>query len=182
MFLLGAAVVAFAAPLFPCASWVSSATSILTTPGRLLLLGGWSLAGTLFFVRAVLPSYARSDGALFVMVLAALSLLYAGLAPRRTWVPLLAGFQGLVVLGLLSPTSEGVAAGRAGMLQLAMSLSTLALWKEDCDDARGPALASGIAVAMVLPASWLVTGSSGAPLPPLPPSQASESSWRCYAS
>jgi NADH:ubiquinone oxidoreductase subunit 4 (subunit M) len=156
MFLLGAAGVAFGAPLFPFTSGVSSATSALTTPGRLLLLGGWSLAGTLFFVRAVLPSYAGSDGALFVMVLAALSLLYAGLAPRRSWAPLLVGFQGLVVLGLLSPTAEGVAAGRAGMLQLALALSTLALWKADSDDARGPAFTSGIALAMFLPASWFI--------------------------
>lgn len=156
MLLLGAAVVAFAAPLFPFTSWVSSATSALATPGRLLLLGGWSLAGTLFFVRAVLPSHARAEGAFFVMVLAAVSLLYAGLASRVSWAPLLAGFQGLVVLGLLSPTAEGVAAGRAGMLQLALALSTLALWQADFDDARGPAYPGGIAVAMFLPASFFV--------------------------
>jgi NADH-quinone oxidoreductase subunit M len=159
MFLLGAAVVAFAAPLFPLTSWVSSSTSALATPGRLLLLGGWSLAPTLFFARAVLPSHARSEGALFMMVLAALSLVYAGLAPRRSWAPLLVGCQGLVVLGLLSPTAptaEGVAAGRAGMLQLALALSTLALWKPDSEDARGPAFTSGIAVAMFLPTSWFV--------------------------
>ena len=159
MFLLGAAVVAFAAPLFPLTSWVSSSTSALATPGRLLLLGGWSLAPTLFFARAVLPSHARSEGALFMMVLAALSLVYAGLAPRRSWAPLLVGCQGLVVLGLLSPTAptaEGVAAGRAGMLQLALALSMLALWKPDSEDARGPAFTSGIAVAMFLPTSWFV--------------------------
>ena len=156
MFLLGAAVVAFAAPLFPLTSWVSNATSRLKTPGRLLLFGGWSLAPTLFFVRAVLPSYGRSEGALMVMVLAALSLLYAGLASRQSWAPLLVGFQGLVVLGLLSPSAEGVAAGRAGMLQLALALSTLALWKADSDDARGPAFGSVIAVAMFLPASFFV--------------------------
>jgi len=156
MFLLGAAVVAFAAPLFPFTSWVSSATSALATPGRLLLLGGWSLAGTLFFVRAVLPSHARAEGALVVMALVAVSLLYAGIATRVSWAPLLAAFQGLVVLGLLSPTAEGVAAGRAGMLQLALALSTLALGTADSDDARGPASTGGIAVAMLLPASFLV--------------------------
>ena len=156
IFLLGAAVVAFAAPLFPLTSWLSSVASALTTPGRLLLFGGWSLAGTLFFVRAVLPSHARSEGAYYVMVLAALSLLYAGLASRRTWAPLLAGLQGVVVLGLLSPTSEGVAAGRAGMLQLALALTTLALWQADSEDERGTALTSGIAVAMFLPASFVV--------------------------
>ena len=156
MYLLGAAVVAFAAPLFPLTSWVSSSTSALATPGRLLLLGGWSLAGTLFFVRVVLPSAALREGAPFVMVLAALSLLYAGLASRRSWAPLLVGFQGLVVLGLLSPAAEGVAAGRAGMLQLALALSTLALWKADSEGARGPAFTSGIAVGMFLPPSWFV--------------------------
>jgi NADH:ubiquinone oxidoreductase subunit 4 (subunit M) len=156
MFLLGAAAVAFAAPLFPLTSWISSATSTLATPMRLFLLGGWSLAGTLFFVRAVLPSHFRSEGALFLMALAALSLLYAGLASRRSWAPLLAGLQGLVVLGLLSPTAEGVAAGRAGMLQLALSLSTLSLWKADSQNARGPAPGSVLAVLMFLPASWIV--------------------------
>jgi len=156
MFLLGAAVVAFAAPLFPLTSWVSSATSVLTTPGRLLLLGGWSLAGTLFFVRAVLPSYTGNESASFVMALAAVSLVYAGLAARRSWEPLLVGFQGIVVLGLLSPTAEGAAAGREGMLQLALASSTLALWRASSEDARGPAFGSVIAVAMFLPASWLV--------------------------
>ncbi len=156
MFLLGAAVVACAAPLFPLTSWISGAASALAIPGRLLLFGGWSLAGTLFFVRVVLPAHGRSEGAHYVMVLAALSLLYAGLASRRTWAPLLAGFQGLVLLGLLSPTSEGVAAGRAGMLQLALALTTLALWQGDSEDARGTALTRGIAVAMFLPPCWVV--------------------------
>jgi hypothetical protein len=90
------------------------------------------------------------------MVLAALSLLYAGLASRRTWAPLLAGFQGLVVLGLLSPTSEGVAAGRAGMVQLALALTALAVWQADSEDAPGTVLSRGIAIAMFLPASWVV--------------------------
>jgi NADH-quinone oxidoreductase subunit M len=156
MFLLGAAVVAFAAPLFPLTSWVASALSTVTAPGRLLLFGGWSLAGTLFFVRFVSPSHARSEGAHWVMGLAALSLLYAGLASRRTWAPLLAGFQGVVVLGLLSPTPEGVAAGRAGMLQLVLALTTLALWHAASEDQRGSALTRGIAVAMFLPASVIV--------------------------
>ncbi len=155
-FFLGAAVVAFAAPLFPLTSWVSSAASAATTPGRLLLFGGWSLAGTLFFVRAVLPSHARSEGTYYFMVLAALSLLYAGLASRRTWAPLLAGFQGIVVLGLLSPTSEGVAAGRAGMLQLALVFASLALCHADSEDTSGTALTNRIAVAMFLPACWVV--------------------------
>ncbi len=156
MFLLGAAVVAFAAPLFPLTSWVSSAASALATPGRLLIFGGWSLAGSLFFVRAVMPSHPPVESASYLMILSALSLLYSGLAPGRTWAPLLAGFQGLVVLGVLSPTSEGVAAGRAGMLQLALALTTLALGQEDPDESRGPVLVSGIAIAMLLPASWII--------------------------
>ncbi len=156
MLLLGAFVVAFAAPLFPLTSWVSSSASALATPGRILLLGGWSLAGSLFFVRAVLPSSTRSAGALGVMVLAALSVLYAGLASRRAWTPLLAGFQGLVVLGLLSPTAQGMAAGRAGMLQMALALSAITLWKRDSEDARGAAFTSGIAALLFLLPFWVV--------------------------
>ncbi len=160
MFLLGAAALAFAAPLFPFTSWVPRVTAALSTPGRLLVLGGWSLAGTLFFVRAVSPSTPRTQGALVVMALAALSTLYAGLAPRRSggtpWAPLLVGAQGVVVLGLLSPSAEGVAAGRAAMLQLALALSAIALWKADSEEARGPAFESLIVVAMFVQASWLV--------------------------
>jgi hypothetical protein len=42
------------------------------------------------------------------------------------------------------------------MLQLALGLSVLALWKGDSEDARGPGATSLIAVAMFLPTSWLV--------------------------
>jgi NADH:ubiquinone oxidoreductase subunit 4 (subunit M) len=153
MFLVGAAVVAFAAPLFPFTTWVKAQD--LTTEGRLLLLGGWSLAGTLFFTRSILPAYAGGGGAWLATALAALSVLYAGIGSRFSWAALLVGFQGLIVLGLLSPTADGVAAGRAAMLQLAMVLSALALWTADTDE-RGPAFTSAIAIAMVLPPSWLV--------------------------
>jgi NADH:ubiquinone oxidoreductase subunit 4 (subunit M) len=156
MFLLGAGVLAFVAPLFPLASWVPRATSELTSPARLLLFGGWSLAGTTFFARAVLPSQGGGEGVSLVMLLGALSLLWAGLAMRHSWAPLLAGFQGLVILGLLTPTAEGVAAGRAGMLQLALTLSALALWDADSGGARGSGPTGWIAVAMAIPASWLV--------------------------
>ncbi len=154
MFLVGAGVVAFAAPLFPFTSWVKFKE--LTTEARLLVFGGWSLAGTLFFVRAIPLSYVGGGGARLVMVLAALSLLYAGLGSRHSWAPLLVGFQGLVVLGFLSPGVAGVAAGRAGMAQLAVTLSALTLWTAKTENARGPALTSAIAVAMVLPPSWLI--------------------------
>jgi len=156
MLLLGAGVVVFAGPLFPLTSWVSSSASALATPGRILLLGGWSLAGSLFFVRAVVPSSPQSAGALGVTVLAALSVLYAGLAPRRSWAPLLVGFQGLVVLGLLSPTVQGVTAGRVGMLHLALALSAITLWKADSEDARGPAFTGGIAALLFLLPFWVV--------------------------
>jgi NADH-quinone oxidoreductase subunit M len=159
MLLLGAAVMAFAAPLFPLTSWVSSSVSALTTPGRILLLGGWSLAGSLFFVRAVLPSSPGSAGATGLTVLAALSVLYAGLAPRRTFrtgAPLLVGFQGLVVLGLLSPTAEGVAAGRAGMLHLGLALSAIALWNANAEEARGPTLVGGFTAFLMLCPFWVV--------------------------
>jgi hypothetical protein len=42
------------------------------------------------------------------------------------------------------------------MLQLALSLSTLSLWKADSQNARGPAPGSVLAVLMFLPASWIV--------------------------
>ncbi len=164
MFLLGAGVVAFAAPLFPFASWVRARE--ITTEARLLVFGGWSLAGTLFFVRTIPASYVEGEGARFVMALAALSLLYAGLGSRLSWAPLLVGFQGLVVFGFLSPEVEGVAAGRVGMVQLAVTLSTLTTWTADSKEARGPALTSAIAVVMFLPPSWLILRQhwSGAPV------------------
>lgn len=154
MFLLGAGVIAFAAPLFPFTTWVRARE--LTTEARLLVFGGWSFAGTLFFVRAIPPSYVGGEGDRFVMALAALSLLYAGLGSRHSWAPLLVGFQGLVVLGFLSPAVEGVAAGRAAMVQLAVTLSALTLWTDETEDARRPALTSALAVAMTLPPSWLI--------------------------
>lgn len=156
MLFLGAGVVLFAAPLFPLTSWVSSSASAFATPGRILLLGGWSLAGTLFFTRAVVPSSPHGAGPLGVTVVAALSVVYAGLAPRRGWAPLLVGFQGLVVLGLLSPTAEGLAAGRVGMLQMALALSVLTLWKAESEDARGPAFTGGIATLLFLLPFWVV--------------------------
>jgi hypothetical protein len=149
MLLLGAFVVAFAAPLFPLTSWTSSAPRSLAIPGRLFLLGGWSLASTLFFVRAVAPSSPRVlVDALTLM--AALSVVYGGLGSRRSWTALLVGFQGLVFLGLLSPTTPGVAAGRAGMLHAALVLSAITFWKGDDDEPRGPALAGGIAALLCL--------------------------------
>jgi NADH:ubiquinone oxidoreductase subunit 4 (subunit M) len=157
MFLLGACGVAFAAPLFPFTSWISGGASGLAAPGRrLVLLGGWSLAGTLFFVRAVLPAHGRPESARWAIALAALSTLYAGLSARRSWIPLLVGFQGVAVLGLLSSSEQAVAAGRAAMLHLALALSAMALWKPYSDDLRGPALTSAIPISMLLPASWVV--------------------------
>jgi NADH-quinone oxidoreductase subunit M len=153
MLLLGAAVVAFAGPLFPFTSWVK--TQGLAREGSLLLLGGWSLVGTLFFSRAVLPAYSGGGASWLPSALAALSLVYAGLASRLSWVSLLVGTQGLVVLGLLSPAAEGAAAGRAGMMQLAIALSAIAIWASETVD-RGPRLTSAIAIAMFLPVSWLV--------------------------
>jgi NADH-quinone oxidoreductase subunit M len=149
MLLLGAFVVAFAAPLFPLTSWTTSAPRSLAIPERVLLLGGWSLASTLFFVRAVAPSSPRIlVDALTVM--AALSVVYGGLGSRRSWTALLVGFQGLVFLGLLSPTTPGVAVGRAGMLHAALVLSAITFWKGDDDEPRGPALAGGIAALLCL--------------------------------
>jgi hypothetical protein len=84
-------------------------------------------------------------------VLAVLSLLYAGLASRRTWAALLVGCQGLVALALLS----GVALGRAGMLQMALALTALALWTGESEDARGT-IPGGLALVMFLPTAWLV--------------------------
>ncbi|MGH9335553.1 MAG: proton-conducting transporter membrane subunit, partial [Vicinamibacteria bacterium] len=138
MFLLGAAALALACPLVPFTAWLAESAEALPTPGRLLLLGGWSLAGTDFFSRGILPSFSRgAEGSANAMAfLAALGTLYAGLAPyrgarERRWIPLLVGFQGLVVLGLLSPSPEGVAAGRSGMLHLALALTALALWSSE---------------------------------------------------
>ena len=154
MLLLGGAAVALAAPLFPFASWVRARE--IGTEGRLVLLGGWSLAGTLLFARTLLPAYSAGSGSAFLMVLAALSLLYAGFASRLSHAALLVGFQGLVVLGLLSHTPEGIAAGRAGMLQFPIALSAILLWSADSEGPRRPSLTSAIAIALVLPASWLV--------------------------
>ncbi len=148
MFLLGASVFAFAAPLFPFTSWVASAGFSLSNPGRLMLFGGFPLASASFFVRAVVPSYTGGEGAL--VALAVLSLLYAGLASRRSWAALLVGCQGLVALALLS----GVA-GRAGVLPMALALSALALWTSEPDDAPG-AIPGGLALLMFLPTAWLV--------------------------
>jgi NADH-quinone oxidoreductase subunit M len=154
--LLGAGVVAFAAPLFPFTSWVSGGARSLAIPGRLLLLGGWSLAGTLFFVRAVSPSHAPTDGSYPATLVAALSVLYAGFVSRRSWTALLVGFQGLVVLGLLSPTVTGVASGLSGMLQLVLALSAITLWKADDEDARGPALSGVVAALLFFLPFWVV--------------------------
>ena len=163
MFLLGAAAVAFAAPLFPFTAWVKDKE--LRIEGRLLLLGGWSLAGTLFFARAIAPGYPGGGVSVFVTTLATLSLLYAGIGSRLTWTPLLVGVQGLVVLGLASSTAGGAAAGRAAMLQLAIALSAMAIGTTDGDE-RGPSATSAVVIAMFLPASWLILSNrwSDAPL------------------
>lgn len=159
MLLLGGGVVVFAGPLFPLTSWVQGSAGVLSTQGKLLLFGGWSLAGTLFFVRAVSPSYVTSEGAHGGMVLIALcllSVLYGGIVSGRSWPALLVGFQGLVALGLLSPTASGVAAGHLGMLHLALALSAITLWKGGSEDSRGPALTGGIAALLFLSPAWVV--------------------------
>jgi NADH:ubiquinone oxidoreductase subunit 4 (subunit M) len=153
MFLLGAAAVSFAAPLFPFTAWVEDRE--LATEGKLLLAGGWSLSGMLFFVRVIVPADSGGSVSLFVTALAALSLLYAGIRSRLSRAALLVGVQGLVLLGLASSTAAGVASGRAGMLQLAIALSALALWTAD-GDGRAQSPASAIAIALFLPASWLI--------------------------
>jgi hypothetical protein len=49
-----------------------------------------------------------------------------------------------------------VAAGRAGILQLALALTALAVCHPDSEDAPGTVLSRGIAIAMFLPACWVI--------------------------
>jgi NADH-quinone oxidoreductase subunit M len=140
MFLLGAVGASLLAPLVPFASWLQDSIEALPTPGRVLLLGGWSLTPALVLDRLVVSELplGRADGAVVVVWLGALATLHAGLFPyrgenRRSWVPLLVGFQGLAIVGLVSEGADAVAAGRLLVLQLGLGLTALALWSHDGD-------------------------------------------------
>ncbi len=70
--------------------------------------------------------------------------------------PLLVGFQGLVVLGLLSPDTGRSRRGSSGNVAARRSLSSRSRSGPRTPRVRGPSLTSAIAIAMFLPASWLV--------------------------
>jgi NADH:ubiquinone oxidoreductase subunit 4 (subunit M) len=149
MFLLGAGAFALAAPLFPFAWWVSGVASSLPTPGKLLLFGGWSLVPGLFLARFL----GAGEHAAPVVAVAVGSLLYAGLASRRSWAALLVGCQGLTVLGLLS----GTAAGRAGMLLTPLALAAVVLWIDERGETAG-AIPGSIALVPFLAPAGLILG------------------------
>lgn len=146
MFLLGAAASAFLAPLFFFSTWLRGSVERLERGGRLLLLGGWSIAGSLILIRLVIPAFPRGalEAAYPVCGIAALGTIYAGAVPSHGrpgswWVPLLVGFQGLAVLGLLSSDREAIAAGGLAVFHVALGMTVLALLGSSPEDSTPPA-------------------------------------------
>jgi NADH-quinone oxidoreductase subunit M len=145
MFLLGAAATAFLAPLFPFSVWLRDTVEALSDGGRLLLLGGWSIAGSLIFIRLVMPAFPGGalEEAAPLCGIAALGTIYAGAIPSRGregiwWVPLLVGFQGLLVLGLLSSEGGAVTAARLSVFHVALGMTALALLGRTGKDSSSP--------------------------------------------
>lgn len=181
LFLLGSAAFAFAAPLFPVATWLKDSEEALSAPSLTFLLGGWSLAGAAFFVRIVLPSFplGASEARGVVSLFASLSVLFAGIAPyrgtrERSWLPVLVGLQALSLLGLLATSSEGIVAGRMGLLELGLGMAALGLSTGRAGSQEGMPLthvgkigALGVVLAVVLlpsanglPVWWIVLTSA----------------------
>jgi NADH-quinone oxidoreductase subunit M len=173
LFLLGAVAFAFAAPLFPLAAWLKESEESLSAPSLTFLLGGWSLAPASFLVRIVLPAFplGASEAGGVVSLFAALSLPVAGLVPyrgtkERSFLPALAGLQALSLLGLLSTRSEGVLAGRMGLLELGLGMTALALWTAGAGSTEGLPLtrASRMSALGVVLAVLYLPGESGLPV------------------
>jgi NADH-quinone oxidoreductase subunit M len=146
MFLLGASATALLAPLFLFSAWLRDSVEGLEGGGRLLLLGGWSIAGPLILIRFVLPAFARGalEAAAPVCAIGALGTIYAGAVPSRGragdwWVPLLVGFQGLLVLGLLSSDREAVGSGKLAVIHVALGMTALALLRGSRESSTPPA-------------------------------------------
>jgi NADH-quinone oxidoreductase subunit M len=172
-FLLGAAALAFAAPLFPLATWLKESEEALSSTALLFLLGGWSLAGAQFFVRIVLPSFptGASDAAGVVSLFAALGVVFAGLLPyrgtrERSWLPALFGMQALSLLGLLSSRTDGIVAGRLGLLQLGVGMALLGLATGGAESTAGLPLTKGgrVAAVGVVLAAVVLPGADGLPV------------------
>lgn len=167
---LGFLAVLPALPLFPFSSWVESAVEGSSTRGRLFLLGGFSVVGALFLTRVVEPALPAGapSGATMAATFGALSLLFAGIfpyrgAPRRFWVPLLVGLQGWTVLGLVSLSPEGVAAGRLSIFHTALAVTALALASEAAtDDEESPVSRGAKLIAFGVVLGVLVLPSLGA--------------------
>jgi NADH-quinone oxidoreductase subunit M len=167
-FLLGAAAACFAAPLFPFGSWLQDTVDSFTPSGRALFFGGFSVVSAVILLRLVLPSVpvGRSECSGLPVYLAALSTIYAAVVPARgeparSFVPILVGAQGIVMLGLLSSDTAALGAGRLSLIAVALGLSAFALWSdgESHGDLRLP---KWVAALLILFVVWLPSG-GGAP-------------------
>jgi NADH-quinone oxidoreductase subunit M len=170
-FLLGAAAACCVAPLFPFGSWLQDSAEALPSSGRALFFGGFSLVAALILLRLVLPSVptGKNECSGWVVVLAALSMIYAALVPyrgepRRSFVPLLAGAQGLVVLGLLSGDPRAFGAGQLSVLSVGIAFSALAISSDGGENSEvvPTPLSKALAAILVAFVLWLPE-SSGLP-------------------
>jgi NADH-quinone oxidoreductase subunit M len=172
MFLLGAAATAFLAPLLFFSTWLRGSVEGLEGGGRLLLLGGWSIAGSLLLIRLVLPAFPRGalELASPVCAIAALGTIYAGAVPSRGragswWVPMLVGFQGLAVLGLLSSDAGAMTAAGLSVFDVALGMTALALIGSAPEESTPPAtFRSKLLAAAVVAALLALPAPGGLPI------------------
>jgi NADH:ubiquinone oxidoreductase subunit 4 (subunit M) len=146
-FYVGAAAVAVLAPQLPALLWLGDALGALSVPGRILILGGYSLVGGYLFFRFVLQIVPRGAeaGSFPLLTFALVGLLVVAVAPwpmdeaRPPWGRLLVGYQSLVLMGLVSLREAGIAAALVLLGHQAGSLTAITLSTGESPTAKSAA-------------------------------------------
>jgi NADH-quinone oxidoreductase subunit M len=140
-FFVGAAAIAFLAPQLPVLFWLPGALFALSTSGRILMTGGYSLVGGYLLFRFVLQLVPRGaeEGSSSLLAFALIGLVFVAIAPWQSdgkglsWERLLVAYQSLVLLGLLAFHEEGIAAALVLLLHQAGALTALTLCTAETD-------------------------------------------------
>ena len=140
-FFVGAAAIAFLGPQLLVLFWLPGALFTLSTSGRILVTGGYSLVGAYLLFRFVLRLVPRGAeaGSSSLLAFALIGLVFVAIAPWRShgrglsWERLLVAYQSLVLFGLMAFREEAIAAALVLLPHQAGAMTALALCTAETD-------------------------------------------------